>query len=481
MQDGESNFESKIIQYAQQESEYLKNYYIGVEHVFIGLTKVDVVTKTKSGITPNLLAAVGVDSKELRDAIRKDIVGSDWLRKTWEKARMTPRLIDIIRLARSQSKKERADYISEIHILKAILEEGKSVPLRILEEKFNINLSMLHEKLEGQSFISPSPLPDNFQQIKTTKNVLEMEKFIATEIIGQARAVKAVSRAIQVAMAGIKDPNKPIGVFLFLGPTGVGKTELPKQLAKFLFGSDNATIRLDMSEFMQEHDAAKLIGSPPGYVGYNEGGQLTRSLQEKPFSVVLLDEIEKAHPKVFDLLLQVFDEGRITDSKGALVDACRSVFIMTSNIGADIFIDMAENGEKIVNPNKEISAESLKLLLIRHKFRPEFVNRIDDIILFQPLTPESIVSIARKFLSQLVNRVKESKNIQMEITPNAIRLICQKGFDLNFGARPLKNVIKKEIEEPLSIMMLNKEIKDNDIVFIDVVNDKIDLQKVDWE
>jgi ATP-dependent Clp protease ATP-binding subunit ClpC len=300
--------------------------------------------------------------------------------------------------------------------------------------------------------------------------ILNIEGELKKRVIGQDEAIAAVSKRIKMAMAHLTAPEHPIGVFLFLGPTGVGKTELAKTLAAFLFGSEKALIRMDMSEYMEKHTVSKLIGAPPGYVGYEEEGHLTGALRKKPYSVVLLDEIEKAHPEVFGLFLQVFDEGRLTDSKGRTIDAKNAIFIMTSNIGSEVYSKTHPEVGEWVNPSDEDKREIENK--VAGTFRPEFLNRIDEIIIFHPLGSEGLKDIAGLMLKDLKERLKQ-KEITLEFSDNAVEFLCSKGYDAANGARPLRRVIERLITEPLSERILSDELKQGSRVFVDADNERI--------
>ena len=290
------------------------------------------------------------------------------------------------------------------------------------------------------------------------EKLLRMEEVLSKRVIGQAEAVKAVSTAIRRARAGLQDPNRPIGSFIFLGPTGVGKTELTKTLAAFLFDDENALIRIDMSEYMEKHSVARLIGAPPGYVGYEEGGALTEAVRRRPYQVILFDEIEKAHPDVFNVLLQVLDEGRLTDGQGRTVDFRNTLIVMTSNIGAEFLVALGEN-EDVEKVRDQVMS------LVRANFRPEFLNRVDEIILFHRLKREQMGAIVDIQVGRLQKLLDERK-VVIELSPEARNFLAEKGYDPAYGARPLKRVIQKELQDPLAGRLLSGEIKEGERVKI---------------
>ncbi|GAB6932099.1 ATP-dependent Clp protease ATP-binding subunit [Calditerricola satsumensis] len=303
-----------------------------------------------------------------------------------------------------------------------------------------------------------------------TERLLKLEEILHKRVIGQDEAVKAVARAIRRARAGLKDPKRPIGSFIFLGPTGVGKTELARALAEALFGDENAMIRIDMSEYMEKHSTSRLIGAPPGYVGYEEGGQLTEKVRRKPYSVVLLDEIEKAHPEVFNILLQVLEDGRLTDGKGRTVDFRNTVIIMTSNVGADLIKKGGGLGFTVPADADQREFEGMKEKVmneLKRTFRPEFLNRIDEVIVFHPLKEEHIVQIVSLMAEQLRKRLLE-QGIDFVLTDKAKQKIAKEGFDPQYGARPLRRAIQRHIEDRLSEELLLGHIQRGDKVEIDV-------------
>ncbi len=293
------------------------------------------------------------------------------------------------------------------------------------------------------------------------EKLLQMEDFLHKRVVGQSEAVVAVSNAVRRSRAGLSDPNRPSGSFLFLGPTGVGKTELTKALANFLFDSDDAMIRIDMSEFMEKHSVSRLVGAPPGYVGYEEGGILTEAVRRKPYSVVLFDEVEKAHPDVFNILLQVLDDGRLTDSQGRVVDFKNTVIIMTSNLGSHKIQEMTSDG----NSYDEIKSAVMES--VNSHFRPEFINRIDEIVVFHPLGQADMAGIAEIQLARLKSRLKE-REMSLELTDEAMNTLVAVGYDPIFGARPLKRAIQQQIENPLSIKLLSGEFAPHDTIKVDV-------------
>lgn len=307
-----------------------------------------------------------------------------------------------------------------------------------------------------------------------SERLLNMEQILHERIVGQDKAVSSVARAIRRGRVGLKNPNRPLGSFIFLGPTGVGKTELCKTLAETMFGNEDAIVKLDMSEYMEKHTVSKLIGSPPGYVGFDEGGQLTEKIRRKPYSVVLFDEIEKAHPDVFNMLLQILEDGVLTDSQGRKVSFKNSIIIMTSNVGASKIVDkkaslgFGENAE-----NNDI--ESLVMGDLKKTFKPEFLNRIDEIIVFNQLEQKDIEEIAKRMLSSLTKRVADLE-IELDFTPEAVTAIAEAGFDKVYGARPLRRAIQQKIEDPLSELMLENKIAKGSKCTVDFKNNEFTFE-----
>lgn len=306
------------------------------------------------------------------------------------------------------------------------------------------------------------------------QKLLNMEDILHKRLVGQEEAVDTVSDAIRRARSGLKDPKRPIGTFLFLGPTGVGKTELAKSLAEFMFNDEDALIRIDMSEYMEKHNVSRLVGAPPGYVGYDEGGQLTEAVRRKPYSVVLFDEIEKAHPDVFNIMLQIFDDGRLTDSKGRTVDFKNTLIIMTSNIGSDIILESTLNSIGSTQNFEDTKEKVLEVL--RSRFKPEFLNRIDETIFFRALNMQDLTKIVDIQMDYL-RRLLKDQELEFAITDDAKEFLATRGFNPVYGARPLKRVIRQLIENPLSKQILSQKFLRGDKVVIDVENDEIVFKK----
>lgn len=309
------------------------------------------------------------------------------------------------------------------------------------------------------------------------QRLVNLEKVLHKRVVGQDEAVSAVSRAIRRARSGLKDPNRPIGSFMFLGPTGgVGKTELAKAVAEAVFGSEDDMIRVDMSEFMEKYSTSRLIGSAPGYVGYDEGGQLTEKVRQKPYSVILLDEVEKAHPDVFNLLLQVLDDGFLTDSKGRRVDFRNTIIIMTSNLGATTLRDKKTVG--FGNETAKADYDAMKstiLATLKQSFRPEFLNRIDETVIFHSLTETEIHEIVRLMLKPLKSRV-EAQGVTVRITKTAVDVIAKEGYDPEFGARPIRRAIQSQVEDQLSEQLLTNDIQvGGDVITIGGRNGKVTI------
>ncbi len=350
--------------------------------------------------------------------------------------------------------------------------------LKAVQNKEKTDNKLLKEEIDDEDIANVvskwTGIPVNKLVESEKQKLLNMEEILHKRLVGQEEAVDTVADAIRRARSGLKDPKRPIGTFLFLGPTGVGKTELAKSLAEFMFNDEDALIRIDMSEYMEKHNVSRLVGAPPGYVGYDEGGQLTEAVRRKPYSVVLFDEIEKAHPDVFNIMLQIFDDGRLTDSKGRTVDFKNTLIIMTSNIGSDIILENTLNsiGSK---QNFEDTKEKV-LEVLRSRFKPEFLNRIDETIFFRALNMQDLTKIVDIQMDYLRKLLKDQE-IDFEITDDAKEFLATRGFNPVYGARPLKRVIRQLIENPLSKQILAQKFLRGDKVIIDVDNDEIVFKK----
>ena len=400
-----------------------------------------------------------------------------------------------VRLDASNKPSKVADLQNELVRVNAEKEEAiynqafeQAAQLRLEERKIAEKLAQAQQKqIENQELqvVSAEDVAEvvsqwtgvPVQQIakKESQRLMDLEKILHQRVVGQDKAVVAVSRAIRRARSGLKDPNRPIGSFMFLGPTGVGKTELAKALAQAMFGSEDALIRVDMSEFMEKYSTSRLIGSPPGYVGYEEGGQLTEKVRTKPYSVILLDEVEKAHPDIFNILLQVLDDGYLTDAKGRKVDFRNTILIMTSNLGATQLREEKSVGFNAVDQSKDQRAMEKRILEeLKKAYRPEFLNRIDETVVFNSLDASEIHEIVKIMSCQIVARMAE-QGIQLKITPSAIDVIGKAGFDPEYGARPIRRALQREIEDKLSEALISGQVQLGDAVTIGASKGNITL------
>ena len=377
--------------------------------------------------------------------------------------------------------KERAIKTGYLSLAKECQEKQKEAEarleqLQVKEEKKNQRKSGKVDEKAVASIVSDwTKIPVQRLTEGETRRLAQLEKELHKRVIGQEEAVHAVSQAVKRGRVGLKDPNRPIGSFLFLGPTGVGKTELSKALAQAVFGSEQAMIRVDMSEYMEKHSVSKLIGSPPGYVGYDEGGQLSEKVRRNPYSVILFDEIEKAHPDVFNILLQVLDDGHITDAHGRKVDFKQTIIIMTSNAGAQAIVEPKQLGF-ISQKDEKKDYEKMKsgvMEEVRRLFKPEFLNRIDEIMVFHTLNKEEIRKIVLLLLKSLEKRCEEQMDIHLNVTNSAVDYIAEAGFDAKYGARPLRRAIQSKIEDRLANELLEGKIKRGDIVQVQYRNKEI--------
>ncbi|MBC1522586.1 ATP-dependent Clp protease ATP-binding subunit [Listeria aquatica] len=403
------------------------------------------------------------------------------------KAYTTPSNLKDLEAELSELKKEKDAAVQgqEFEKAAAFRDKEKKIRQQLEEKKTNWkekqgrDNSQVTEEIVAEVVSSWTGIPVTKIAETETDKLLNMEKVLHQRVIGQDEAVKAVALAVRRARAGLKDPKRPIGSFIFLGPTGVGKTELAKALAESMFGDESAMIRVDMSEYMEKFSTARLVGSPPGYVGYEEGGQLTEKIRQNPYSVVLLDEIEKAHPDVFNMLLQVLDDGRLTDSKGRVVDFRNTVIIMTSNIGAQEMKEDKSVGFNVTDLTQDYKAMEHRVMQeLKRAFRPEFINRIDETIVFHSLTEKELKQIVTLLTSQLTKRLAE-RDIHVKLTEGAKAKIAKEGYDPEYGARPLKRAIQKNIEDRLSEELLRKNIEPGDIVEIGVKDGELEVRKKD--
>ncbi|MBC7511287.1 MAG: ATP-dependent chaperone ClpB [Ferruginibacter sp.] len=406
-------------------------------------------------------------------SVQRDTFKAKWQqeKEVVEKLQSAKSEIDNLKMAAEKAERE-GDYgrVAEIRYGKVQEQE------KIIEEQIKLlddisEKRLLKEEVDAediaQSVAKATGIPVMKMLQSEREKLLHLEEELHKRVVGQDEAIEAVSDAIRRSRAGLQDPKKPIGSFIFLGTTGVGKTELAKALANYLFDDDSMMTRIDMSEYQEKHSVSRLVGAPPGYVGYDEGGQLTEAVRRKPYSVVLLDEIEKAHPDVYNVLLQVLDDGRLTDNKGRVVNFKNTIIIMTSNMGSQI---IQENFEKVNEDNKEEVVESTKvevITLLRQTIRPEFLNRIDEVIMFQPLMKKEIKGIIRIQLDYLKELVSKT-GIQLEFSDYALDYLAENGYDVQFGARPLKRLIQKEIINQLSKRILAGDIDKNKPVLVDV-------------
>ena len=380
-----------------------------------------------------------------------------------------------------QLRKEKESYIKSQDFERAahmrdeertIREQLEKVRHEWIQKRDNVTLTLTEDDI-AKVVSQWTKIPLIRLEQKESEKLLKMEDHMKKLVIGQAEAINAIARAVRRSRAGIKNPRRPIGSFIFLGPTGVGKTHLARVLSEIMFGDADALIQIDMSEYMDKFNVSRLIGAPPGYVGYEEGGQLTEKVRRKPYSVVLLDEIEKAHPDVFNILLQVFEEGRLTDSLGRKVDFRNTIIIMTSNVGAEMLRSKGALG--FLSTSSDATYQDMKTRLldeVKRVFKPEFLNRIDDIIVFQSLTKENLIQIVEIEIRAVANRIKE-KGIQIELDKSAMDLLIEKGFDPVFGARPLKRTIQRYLEDPLAEDIIAGQYKEGSQVKVTCKDDKL--------
>jgi ATP-dependent Clp protease ATP-binding subunit ClpC len=348
------------------------------------------------------------------------------------------------------------------------LKKKKATITREWREKSRESDGVVDEEVIAEVVSKMTGIPLTRMTVEDSMRLMKMEEELHKRVISQDEAIKSISKAVRRSRSGLKDPKRPTGSFVFAGPTGVGKTLLAKALAEFMFGDEDALIQIDMSEYMEKHNVSRLIGAPPGYVGYEEGGQLTEKIRRRPYAVVLLDEIEKAHPDVFNMLLQVMEEGRLTDSFGRNVDFRNTILIMTTNAGAEAIKNEAAFGFQ--KPDEDASYESMKTRVneqIEKHFRPEFLNRIDDVIVFRHLTQDDLGQVVELELSKVRQRLAE-RGLSLVLTDEAKQLLIKKGSNLDFGARPLRRAIENFVEDPLSEELLKGEFQGMDTITVEV-------------
>ena len=381
-------------------------------------------------------------------------------------------------------RKEKESYIKSQDFEKAASLRDQEHLTRQQLEKLNKEWSLAKDKMRPEvtaediaKIVSQwTGIPLFRLEEKESEKLLKIEEELHRRVVGQEEAILAIAHAVRRSRAGIKDPKRPIGSFVFLGPTGVGKSLLARALAEFMFGDEDSLLQLDMSEYMEKFNVSRLIGAPPGYVGYEEGGQLTERVRRRPYAVILLDEIEKAHPDVFNLLLQVFEEGRLTDSFGRKVDFKNTIIIMTSNVGAELIRKTGSLGFKA--QKEEVTYQDMKeklLEAVKHAFKPEFLNRIDDIIVFRQLSKEDLFKIVELEIAQVAVRLKD-QHLTLEVTKEAKELLIEKGFDPVFGARPLKRTIQRFLEDPLAQEIISKKYKDGAKIMVTRKNEELNLE-----
>jgi ATP-dependent Clp protease ATP-binding subunit ClpB len=403
----------------------------------------------------------------------------------WESER---RVIDDLQKTKNQIEElkleaERAerngDYGKVAEIRYGKIKEKEEILKDLEEQNIERNNQLIKEEVTSEDIAEVvakwTGIPIQSLVTSEREKLLNLEEELKKNLIGQDHAIEAISDAIRRSRSGLQDENKPIGSFLFLGTTGVGKTELAKTVTKFLFNDPSAMTRIDMSEYSEKHSVSRLVGAPPGYVGYEEGGQLTESVRRKPYSVILLDEIEKAHPEVFNTLLQVLDDGRLTDGQGRVVDFKNTVIIMTSNFGSHLWNTSEPN-----SPSKIESIEKEIIAALKKHLRPEFINRIDEIVTFRPLSAEAIQSIVRIQLDRVIKKI-ETKEITLEVSDEAIEAIARIGFDPDFGARPIKRVIQRMVVNELSKKLLSGEVSSDDVILVDAFDENVVLRKINTD
>jgi len=429
------------------------------------------------------LNKIGEELAELNDT--KNQITAKWMteKNCVEAIQNSKESIEILKTEADQAERDgNYEKVAEIRYGKIKETEKKLETLRAELIEIQKTSSLIKEEVDAVEIADVvakwTGIPVAKMLQSEREKLLFLEEKLSERVVGQKEGIEAISDAVRRSRAGLQDMKKPIGSFIFLGTTGVGKTELAKALSEYLFNDENSMTRIDMSEYQEKHSVSRLVGAPPGYIGYDEGGQLTEAVRRRPYSIVLLDEIEKAHPDVFNILLQVLDDGRLTDNKGRVVNFKNTIIIMTSNMGAHLIQDKFENIENLNDNQRFDVIEKTKqevFELLRKTIRPEFLNRIDETIMFQPLTRENIKDIVKIQFKSLQNRLKEN-DIELLQTDNAISWIADKGYDPQFGARPVKRVIQREVLNELSKAILSGKVGLNSVIEIDIVNDQLEFK-----
>jgi len=429
----------------------------------------------------------GKRSRARLEAIQKEIkelsVSQQEMQEQWEKERVDVRMVQDIK---EQLDKLRVDIdkaesgydlqkaaelrYAKLPELENQLEEAEK---RLVEKQNTLMRDEVTEADIAETVSSWTQIPVSKLQSAETERLLNLEESISQRVVGQSQAVKAIAEAVQRSRAGLANPDRPIASFMFLGPTGVGKTQLAKTLCEQLFDDESQMIRIDMSEYMEKASVSRLLGAPPGYVGYEEGGQLSEAVRRRPYSVVLFDEIEKAHPEVFNVLLQVLDDGRITDSQGRTVNFKNTIIIFTSNIGSQSILDLATSAD---DPSTEGEMRRRVMDQVKLQFRPEFLNRLDEYIIFNALNKDSIKQIVH-YQVKLLNRRLRDKNMSVRCSDAAQQYIADIGYDPVYGVRPLQRTVRREIETPMAKHLLSGDFKDGDRILVDIENERIILRK----
>lgn len=422
--------------------------------------------------------SIHLDLAELKE--KRNRLFSIWEseRKVIDDLQKTKNQIEELKLEAERAERN-GDYGKVAEIRYGKIKEKEEILKDLEEQNIERNNQLIKEEVTSEDIAEVvakwTGIPIQSLVTSEREKLLNLEEELKKNLIGQDHAIEAISDAIRRSRSGLQDENKPIGSFLFLGTTGVGKTELAKTVTEFLFNDPSAMTRIDMSEYSEKHSISRLVGAPPGYVGYEEGGQLTESVRRKPYSVILLDEIEKAHPEVFNTLLQVLDDGILTDGQGRVVDFKNTVIIMTSNFGSHLWNTSEPN-----SPSKIESIEKEIIAALKKHLRPEFINRIDEIVTFRPLSAEAIQSIVRIQLDRVIEKI-ETKEITLEVSDEAIEAIARIGFDPDFGARPIKRVIQRMVVNELSKMLLSGEVSSDDVILVDAFDENVVLRKINTD